>query len=58
MDLAQSIALSLSFLLGVQILKLFHIQTYSQLGIVVSLVGIKFFISYTLIREIESSYEK
>jgi len=58
LDLAESIALSLSFLLGVQILKLFHIQTYRQLFIVVVLVCIKLLINYTLIREIESSIEE
>jgi uncharacterized membrane protein len=58
MDLAESIALSLSFLLGVEILKLFHIQSYRQLIIVVSLVLIKLLISFFLLREIELSKEE
>jgi uncharacterized membrane protein len=58
MDLSQSVALSLSFLLGVQILKLFNIQTYRQLIIVACLVGVKLLISYTLIGHIESSNER
>jgi len=57
-DLARSIALSLSCLLGVEVLKLFNIKTYRQLIIVISLVAIKLLINYTLIREIESSTEK
>lgn len=55
MDLGQASALSLSFILGVEILKLFHIQTYKQLIIVISIVAIKLLISYFLIKEIESS---
>jgi uncharacterized membrane protein len=58
LDLAKSITLSLSFLLGVEVLKLFHIQTYRQLVIVVSLVFIKLLISYFLLREIELSQEE
>lgn len=58
MDLGQASALSLSFILGVEILKLFHIQTYKQLIIVISIVAIKLLISYFLINEIETSQIK
>jgi uncharacterized membrane protein len=53
MDLAQSIALSLSFLLGVEMLKLFRIQSYKQLIIVVCLVIIKIIIGVFLLKEID-----
>jgi uncharacterized membrane protein len=58
LDLARSITLSLSFLLGVEILKLFHIQTYKQLIIVISLVFTKLLIGYVLSREIIELDEK
>lgn len=58
LDLGESCALALSFILGVEILKLFHIHTYKQLIIVVSLVGIKLLINYFLIKEIETTLKK
>lgn len=57
LNLAEAASLSLAFLLGVQILKLFHIQTYKQLLIVIALVAIKFMIAYNLNNEI-LSYKK
>ena len=38
------IAIALSFILGVEILKLFYIKTYKQLIIVATLVAIKLFV--------------
>jgi len=58
LNLVESIALSLTFLLSVEILKLFQIQTYKQLIIVIFLVGVKMLISYNLLREIESYNKK
>jgi uncharacterized membrane protein len=57
-DLAESSVLSLSFILGVEILKLFHIKTYKQLTIVLCLVGIKLLITYFLTKEIQRSSKK
>lgn len=54
--LGETSALALSFILGVEILKLFFIKTYKQLIIVVSLVIIKLLVSYFLLKEI--NYEK
>jgi len=58
LQLAESITLTLTFLLGVEILKLFHIRTYKQLIIVISLAAIKLVIGYFLFREIEFYKEK
>jgi uncharacterized membrane protein len=58
LDLGQSSALALSFILGVEILKLFYIKTYKQLIIVICLVTIKILISYFLLSEIEKSSSK
>lgn len=52
--LGETSALALSFILGVEILKLFFIKTYKQLVIVVSLVIIKLLVSYFLLKEIEA----
>ena len=53
--LGRSIAIALSFILGVEILKLFYIKTYKQLIIVATLVAIKLLVSYFLSKEIEKS---
>jgi len=59
LDLGESSALALSFILGVEVLKLFYIKTYKQLIIVVCLVAIKLLVCFFLIGEIEkSSYRK
>ena len=52
LNLGRSIALALSFILGVEILKLFYIKTYKQLIFVISLVIIKLLVSYFLSKEI------
>jgi len=52
LNLGRSIALALSFILGVEILKLFYIKTYQQLVIVATLVAIKLLVSYFLTKEI------
>lgn len=52
LDLGESTALALSFILGVEILKLFYINSYKQLIIVICLVVIKLMISYFLLGEI------
>ena len=53
--LGRSIAIALSFILGVEILKLFYIKTYKQLIIVATLVAIKLLVSYFLSKEIDKS---
>lgn len=58
LDLGESVALSLSFILGVEVLKLFYIKSYKQLVIVVCLVLIKLLVSYFLSREIYDSIQK
>lgn len=58
LDLGESSALALSFILGVEILKLFYIKTYKQLIIVICLVAIKLLVSYFLINEIENDTQK
>lgn len=55
LDLGESSALALSFILGVQILKLFYVKSYKQLVIVVCLVLIKLLVGYFLISEIEKA---
>jgi uncharacterized membrane protein len=56
--LGETSALALSFILGVEILKLFFIKTYKQLIIVVSLVIIKLLVSYFLLEEIRGEKNK
>jgi uncharacterized membrane protein len=58
LDLGESVSLSLAFILGVEILKLFYIKSYKQLIIVISLVGIKLLVSFFLSREIDESLKK
>lgn len=53
--LIESISLSLSFILCIEILRLFYIKNYKQLFIVCSLVVIKLLINYFLGKEIEES---
>jgi len=53
--LGRSIAIALSFILGLEILKLFYIKTYKQLIIVATLVVIKLLVSYFLSKEIDKS---
>ena len=49
---AEAVALGLSFILCVEILKLFYIKTYKQLVIVVCLVIIKLLVGHFLSRDI------
>jgi uncharacterized membrane protein len=53
--LGQSIALALSFILSIEILKIFYIKTYKQLVIIVSLTLLKLTINYFLLNEIEKT---
>ena len=53
--LSQSISISLSFILGVEILRLFYIKSYKQLIIVATLVSIKLLVTYFLSKEIDKS---
>lgn len=55
LDLHESIALALSFILGIEILKLFYISSYRQLVIIISLVAIKLLINYVLLEDIKKS---
>ena len=52
LTLSESSELALSFILSVEILKLFFINTYKQLVIILTLVVIKIIISYFLETEI------
>ena len=53
LNLGEATALALSFILGVEILRLFFIKTYKQLVFVVCLVFIKLIINWFLSREID-----
>jgi uncharacterized membrane protein len=53
--LGEAYALALSFILGVEILKIFYIKTYEQLVIVAVLVVIKLLLSYFLLKEIDDA---
>lgn len=53
LNLGESTALALSFILGVEILRLFFIKTYKQLVFVISLVIVKLIISWFLLQEID-----
>jgi len=55
LNLSRSISIALSFILGVEILKLFYIKTYQQLIIVATLVVIKLLVTYFLSKEIDKS---
>ena len=54
LNLGRSIALALSFILGVEILKLFYIKTYQQILLVSILVAIKLLVNYFLSKEINN----
>jgi len=54
LNLGRSIALALSFILGVEILKLFYIKTYQQIVVVAILVAIKLLVNYFLSKEINN----
>ena len=58
LTLGESYELALSFILGVEILRLFFVNTYKQLVIVITLVAIKIFISYFLEGEIKDIRNK
>ena len=58
LTLGESCELSLSFILGVEILRLFFVNTYKQLVSVITLVAIKIFISYFLDDEIDDIRNK
>ncbi len=53
--LSRSISIALSFILGVEILRLFFIKSYKQLIIVATLVTIKLLVTYFLSKEIDKS---
>ena len=53
--LGESIALALSFILAIEILKIFYIKTYKQLIIIISLTLLKLTINYFLLNEIEKT---
>lgn len=52
LSLGEGTSLALSFILGVEILRLFFIKTYKQLLFVVSLVCIKLLINWVILKEI------
>ena len=53
--LSRSISIALSFILGIEILKLFYIKSYKQLIFVATLVTIKLLVTYFLSKEIDKS---
>ena len=57
LNLGEATALALSFILGVEILRLFFIKTYKQLVFVVCLVFVKLFINWFLLQEIDKESE-
>jgi uncharacterized membrane protein len=56
--LGESISLALSFILAVEILKIFYIKTYKQLVIIVALTLLKLTINYFLLNEIDETLKK
>lgn len=58
LNLGEAVVLSLSFILGAEILKLFYINSYKQLIIVAGLVAIKLLVTYLLSNEIQKSIDK
>ena len=54
-NLAESFTLALSFILGIEILKLYYIKSYKQLSYVVILLVLKLVINYFLDKEIVHS---
>lgn len=57
-SLSESVVLSLSFITGVEILKLFDVKTYKQLIIVVCLVIIKLLVGFFLTKEIIEAHSE
>jgi len=51
--LGESISLALTFILAIEILKIFYVKTYKQLIIVVALTLLKLTITYFLMNEIK-----
>ena len=51
-NILENISLALSFILSIEILKIFYIKTYKQLIIVASLVALKLIINYFIGLEI------
>jgi uncharacterized membrane protein len=56
--LGESISLALTFILSVEILKIFYIKTYKQLVIIASLTLLKLVINYYLLNEIEKDKDQ
>jgi uncharacterized membrane protein len=56
--LGETISLALSFILTVEILRIFYIKTYKQLIIIVSLTLLKLTINYFLLGDIEKELER
>jgi uncharacterized membrane protein len=56
--LGETISLALTYILAVEILKIFYVKTYKQLIIVVALTLLKLTISYFLLNEVNSIKQK
>jgi hypothetical protein len=56
--LGESISLALTFILAIEILKIFYVKTYKQLIIVVTLTLLKLVITYFLMIEIKEIQKK
>jgi uncharacterized membrane protein len=55
--LGEAVSLALSFILSVEILRFFYVQSYKQLVIVVSFVFLKILINYFLQNQIKNDSE-
>lgn len=51
--LGEAVSLSLAFILGVELLKLFFVKSYNQLLVIICLVAIKLTVGYFLSKEID-----
>ena len=54
LNLVESISLALSFILSIEILKVFYIKTYKQLIFIVTISLLKLTISYFLLKEMNN----
>jgi len=56
--LGETISLALTYILAVEILKIFYVKTYKQLIIVVALTLLKLVITYFLLNEVKAIKQK
>jgi len=56
--IGESITLSLSFILGIEVLRTFYIRTFQQFFIIGAILFLRQFITYFLDKEVEFNYKK